>query len=82
MKSFNSIAAVNIPNSFVTVVSSTLEIDKNQIISIKLGGSDAPENSDLVCRFRYHISTQTIYNENAQFQQILTRKYLAPRNMT
>ena len=72
----------NTLNSFVTVVSGAPQIDTHQIISIKLGGSGAPEYTDLVRRYRNHNSTQTVYNEIAQRRQILTREYTAPQNLT
>jgi len=81
-KLINIIDLVNMPNSFMTIVLGAPEIDKHQIISIKLEGSGAPENSDLIRRFWYHNSTSTVYNENVQLRQILTREYLALRNFT
>ena len=50
---------------FVTLVSGAPEIDKQLIIEIKLGGSGAPENTNLVCRSRCHNSTQTIWHKDA-----------------
>jgi len=74
--------SLNIPNSFMTVVSGAPQIDTHQIICFKLGGSGAPEYTDLVRRYCNHNSTWTVYNENAQCRQILTREYKAPRNLT
>jgi len=82
---FNIVVSENMPHAFVTLVSGAPEIDKQQIIGIKLGGSGVPENSNLVGRFRYHNSTWTILHEDAQWlqlRQILTREYTAPRNLT
>jgi len=80
--SFNIIDSVNIANSFVTVVSGASEIEKHQIFLIKLGGLGAPENSDIVKIFWHHNSTRTIYNENAQLRQILSRKHQALQILT
>jgi len=59
-KLFNIINSVNIPNSFVTLVSGAPEIDKQQIIGIKVGSSGTHENTDLICRFWNPNSTQPI----------------------
>jgi len=59
-KLFNIVDSENIPNSFVTLVSGAPEIDKQQIIGIKLGGSGAPENTNLIRSLLYHNSTQAI----------------------
>jgi hypothetical protein len=48
----------------VTVVIGVPQIDKQQLIAIKLGGSSTPENMDLVHRFQYHNSTLTILDED------------------
>jgi len=50
----------------VTLVSAAPEIDKHPIMGIKLGSSGRPENTDLVCRFPNHNSTQTILNDDEQ----------------
>jgi len=57
---FNMVNSVNMPNSFVTLGSCVTEIDKKQTIGMKLGSSGAPENTDLISRFRNHNSTRTI----------------------
>jgi hypothetical protein len=76
------VTSLSIPNPFVTVVSGAPQVATHQTISIKLGGLGAPEKSDLVRRYRKHNVTRTIYNENAQLRQILTREYTAQRNLT
>jgi hypothetical protein len=48
---------VNIANSFLPLVSGAPEIGKQQTIGIRHGSSGAPENTDLVCRFRNANST-------------------------
>jgi hypothetical protein len=52
--------SVNIPNSFVTLVSGAPEADKQEGIGIKLGSSGTPENTHLFCRFRNYNSTDNI----------------------
>jgi len=82
---FNIVDSSNIENSSMTLVSGAPEIDKQQIIGITLGSSGAPENTDLVCRFRNHNSARTTRNDEEQWlqcRQILTREFMAPPNFT
>jgi len=72
-----------IPISIVTLVSGAPDIGEQQIIQIKLRGSGAPDNTDLVRRFRSLDSTQTLSDYNVQrlqLWQILTRDYTVPQN--
>ena len=65
-KLFNIDDSVNIVNSIVTLVSGAPEIDKQQMIGIKLESSGTPDHMDVVCRFRNHNSTRVIYDEVKQ----------------
>jgi len=84
-KLFNIIDWVNILNSFGTLVYSAPEIDKQQMIGIKVGSSGIPENMDLVGRFRNHNFTLTIKDsdqQRLQHRQIPTRENTALQNFT
>jgi hypothetical protein len=76
--------SVNIPNSFMTLVSGAPEIDTQQGIGITLGSSGTHENTELVCRFRNHNSTYNIWSRWAvsAARQILTQRNIRPHGIS
>jgi hypothetical protein len=65
LKIIENVESAKILNSVVTLVSAVPEIDKQQTFAIKLGGSRAPENIDLVRRLSFQNSLQTMSDNDS-----------------